>query len=195
MPSAARVIAGALTEQIDIVSLTPVAIAVTSITRSGATATVTAASAHGLTTGDYALIAGAVETDYNGEFSVTVTNTTVFTYTVGGTPTTPATGTITVLYKSNSSGGNEFVPYTLASGVWANIVSMSAGEQLAAGGISAIGSYNCTIYYRADVKPTMRVSWRRYLEAAAQSYEIHSVQPSKEDPRRMLDLEIGIVEG
>lgn len=68
---------------------------VSSITRSGTTATVTTASAHGFTTGDVALIAGAVETAYNGEFVVTVTGSSSFTYDVSGSPSTPATGTIT----------------------------------------------------------------------------------------------------
>lgn len=68
---------------------------VTSITRSGATATVTLAVANStLVSGNYIKIAGAVETDYNGTFQITVTDSTHFTYTVPGTPTTPATGTI-----------------------------------------------------------------------------------------------------
>jgi len=45
--------------------------------------------------GDDATIAGAVETDYNGTFAVIVDSSTVFYYIVSGTPTTPATGTIT----------------------------------------------------------------------------------------------------
>ncbi len=68
---------------------------VSSITRSGTTATVTTATAHGFSTGDVALIAGAAETEYNGEFVVTVTGGTSFTYDVSGSPATPATGTIT----------------------------------------------------------------------------------------------------
>jgi len=68
---------------------------VSSITRSGTTATVTTATAHGFSTGDVALIAGAAETAYNGEFVVTVTGGTSFTYDVAGSPSTPATGTIT----------------------------------------------------------------------------------------------------
>ena len=69
---------------------------VTSITRSGTTATVTTAAPHGYSSGDLAHIAGAVETDYNGEFEITVTGASTFTYTVAGSPTSPATGTITV---------------------------------------------------------------------------------------------------
>ena len=69
---------------------------VTSITRSSTTATVTTSIAHGYTTGDSVVIAGATETDYNGVYTITVTGTTTFTYTVANSPSTPATGTITV---------------------------------------------------------------------------------------------------
>lgn len=64
------------------------------ITRSGATATVTH-TAHNMTTGMSVIIRGAVQDEYNGIFSITVTGLDDYTYTVTGTPATPATGTIT----------------------------------------------------------------------------------------------------
>lgn len=65
------------------------------ITRSGYTATVTA-TAHGLAVGDETLIAGASQNVYNGIQTVeSVPTANTFTYTVDGTPVTPATGTIT----------------------------------------------------------------------------------------------------
>lgn len=77
-------------------------VSISSITRVGATATVVCAAAHGLSTGDSATIAGAAQTDYNIDAVVTVIDTTTFTYTVANSPTTPATGTITV--KRSSAG-------------------------------------------------------------------------------------------
>lgn len=71
-------------------------VSVTSITRSGATATVTTATSHGLSNGDYAVIAGANQTEYNGVFKITFIDSGSFSYTVSGTPATPATGTITM---------------------------------------------------------------------------------------------------
>jgi hypothetical protein len=69
--------------------------AVTSITRSAYTATVTQTS-HGFSVGDEVLIAGANELDYNGLQTVTsVPTSNTYTFTVQGTPVTPATGTIT----------------------------------------------------------------------------------------------------
>ena len=70
-------------------------VSVTSLTRSGSTATAVCAAPHGLSTGDVALVAGAGQTDYNVEAVVTVVNGTTFTYDVAGAPTSPATGTIT----------------------------------------------------------------------------------------------------
>ena len=53
-------------------------------------------AAHGLLTGDIARIAGAVQTPYNGDFTITYISNTTFSYAVGGSPATPATGTITL---------------------------------------------------------------------------------------------------
>ena len=63
------------------------------ITRTSATATVTL-TAHGYTTGDTINIRGATQTEYNGDYEITVTGVNTFTYTVDGSPATPATGTI-----------------------------------------------------------------------------------------------------
>ena len=69
--------------------------AVTSITRASQTATLTATAAHGLSTGQYVVIRGANQDEYNGVFQVTVTAADTFTYTVVNSPASPATGTIT----------------------------------------------------------------------------------------------------
>jgi hypothetical protein len=74
--------------------------AITSITRSGATATVTTTASHGLSTGDIVLIEDTVpsgaldaEAEYTGTHTATVTGASTFTYPVTGSPTTPATRT------------------------------------------------------------------------------------------------------
>lgn len=68
---------------------------VSSITRSDTIATVTTSTAHTLSDGDPVLIAGADQTEYNGVFQASYVSTTVFKIKVSGSPTTPATGTIT----------------------------------------------------------------------------------------------------
>lgn len=70
--------------------------AVTGITRASSTATLTS-TAHGYVVGDSIVVSGAVETEYNGTFTVLAAATAdTLTYAVSGTPTTPATGTILV---------------------------------------------------------------------------------------------------
>ena len=71
-----------------------------SITRVSTTAT--AVGAHLYVTGDLIRINGATQSAYNGSFIVTVIDDNTFTFTVAGTPTTPATGTIQALKDSSS---------------------------------------------------------------------------------------------
>lgn len=71
-------------------------IGVSEVTYSGGTATVTTSNVHGLTTNDVVFIRGADQAEYNGQFVVTVTGTTTFTYPITGTPVSPATGLLWV---------------------------------------------------------------------------------------------------
>jgi hypothetical protein len=73
------------------------------ITRSGSTATATSTS-HGFTNGQRLLVAGANETAYNGEFVISNVAANTFDYTVVGSPTTPATGTITAKVAPSNWG-------------------------------------------------------------------------------------------
>jgi hypothetical protein len=70
---------------------------ISSITRSGTTATVTFASGHGLVTGDYLDLAGITDKteDNYGAHQVTVTGTATCTYTTTDAGSTSYTGTIT----------------------------------------------------------------------------------------------------
>lgn len=67
---------------------------ISSITSSGGLATVTTPVVHGLTTNNVVSVWGAGEPEYNGAFTVTVVDTTTFTYPMSGIPTSPATGVI-----------------------------------------------------------------------------------------------------
>lgn len=74
---------------------------ISSLTRSGTTATAVTPSAHNLETGDYIEILGATPDGYNlPGASVIVVSPTSFTFEVADGLTTPATGTIT--FKSNT---------------------------------------------------------------------------------------------
>lgn len=88
---------------------------VSSITRSGSTATVTTAAAHGLSIGHVVTISGCGEAGYNRKVYVkAVPTSTTFTFTVGASTTTPATGTPVydvedlVPLSATSSSGSDF---------------------------------------------------------------------------------------
>lgn len=63
------------------------------ITRTGTTASVSH-TAHGMSNGNQVEIKGANEAEYNGVKTITNVTTNAYDFTVSGSPTTPATGTI-----------------------------------------------------------------------------------------------------
>lgn len=63
------------------------------ITCASSTATVTH-TAHGMVSGQKIVIKGAAEKEYNGVYTITYISTSSYSYTVTGTPASPATGTI-----------------------------------------------------------------------------------------------------
>lgn len=75
-------------------TITLQSLSVTSIIRTGSTATVTTAVDHEIASNVAVTISGAVQTEYNGVQIVIVTAANEFQYEVSGTPVTPATGTI-----------------------------------------------------------------------------------------------------
>jgi uncharacterized phage protein gp47/JayE len=94
---------------------------ISSLTRTGSTAIAETTEPHFLATGMTLTIAGASPSDYNGSVDVTVTAANEFTFEVLGSPTTPATGTIT------------------ASGTWGN-VDITADEVGTDGNIDGGGT-------------------------------------------------------
>ena len=112
------------------VTLAAQSINVSSITRSGSTVTATTTSAHSLASGMPITIAGAVETAYNGTFEVTVTAPDEFIYTISGTPSSPATGTITAGYtgaQAEIESENTGRDTNLTTGSFVTLVSPIAG--------------------------------------------------------------------
>ena len=81
------------------VATTTTAQTISSITRSGTTATLTTASPHGLITGNRVTVSGATSNEYNGTFVITKTGASTFTYVMATTPAANATvvGTYTTI--------------------------------------------------------------------------------------------------
>jgi hypothetical protein len=73
---------------------------ISSITHAGLIATLTTASAHGLSTGVYVSITGTTPADYSGVFKITVTSTTTFTYRMLTIPSGNAT--VVGVYKNQA---------------------------------------------------------------------------------------------
>jgi len=96
------------------------------ITRVGSTATAVSAAPHNLATSVQVIISGADQTEYNGTFSIVVIDSVTFTFTVAGSPTTPATGTILAAHTT------AFVAIESES--------EGAGSNLAAGAPLTLGS-------------------------------------------------------
>jgi hypothetical protein len=86
---------------------------ISSITRGGTgnlTATMTTAVAHGLVTGNTITVAGAIPTQFNGTYRVTVTGATTLTYTMATAPSGNAStvGTYTVRYFITGENSENF---------------------------------------------------------------------------------------
>jgi len=65
---------------------------ITSLTRVGTTATCTVTAGHGLSTGDLMKMSNVSPSGYNGNYQVTVSSSTVFTYTMASDPGASGTG-------------------------------------------------------------------------------------------------------
>ena len=99
---------------------------ITSITRSGSTATATK-TAHGFNSGQRIVHSGAVQTEYNIDTAITVTDANTYTYTVTGTPATPATGTI----SAKVAGAGWTKPFTAVNkAVFRNSATAGTGFYL-----------------------------------------------------------------
>jgi len=86
---------------------------ISTITRGGTgnlTATLTTASAHNLVTGNTITVAGAIPTQFNGTYRITVTGATTFTYTMATAPSGDATtvGAYTIDYYITGQNSNTF---------------------------------------------------------------------------------------
>lgn len=120
---------------------------ISSITKSGQTATLTTGAAHGLASGAYVTISGATDALYNGTFPITVTGAATWTYTMTGTP--GANATVVGTY-----GG--VVKLTAAASVWT-----ASGGSIPAwryGVIRAVGTLNGKVdpivgYFLGDTTP------------------------------------------
>ena len=80
-------------------------VAISTTSRASNTVTVTNSAVHGLTNGDLVNINGVANRSFNGYFTVSVSSTTVFTYSQTGADESSTGGTSTeIVYNLNASG-------------------------------------------------------------------------------------------
>ena len=92
---------------------------------------------------------------------------------------------------ADSQGGRASSWGTLAT-VWAQVRPASAREQAQAQAVMSDLAYTVTIRYRADVTPSMRLSWTPYL-GSARTLQILGVTPLN-GLRAFLELTCGTVQ-
>jgi len=116
---------------------------VSSLTRSGTTTSVVFTESHGLASNNTVTIAGADQTDYNGDQTITVLSETEFTYEVLGSPVTPATGTITststyatVLFECTTQGSDTNLDPAATLTIVTPITNVDDEATVGAGGLT-----------------------------------------------------------
>jgi hypothetical protein len=94
---------------------TTTAATISSITHVGTLATMTTTTPHGLVTGNQITISGALATNYNGTYVVTVTGASTLTYTMASAPAANATvvGSYLVNFGVTGVNPNKFVNVNL----------------------------------------------------------------------------------
>jgi head-tail adaptor len=161
--------------------------AVSSLTRSGAVATVTMSTPHNYQSGDYLQLAGAGQAEYNVKAKITVTGTGTFTFPVAGSPASPATGTIAATFVSDSAGGKRFTFRTVDT-VSAELLPLSAAERLQLQAIRSNTLYRFRIRARTDLTEGDRALWIPSIGGPSQVLEITGILPC-EDGRTWYFLE------
>lgn len=155
---------GALKERLLVQRNDPPTLSVVSITRTSTTATVTTSVAHSYVATDYVTIAGCdgATTGYNAKWKVVAAPTsTTFTFTCSSGLTTPATGTITVVYTSNAQGGmgSNGSSWRTLDAIPAEMIPLGAMERLQIQAVQSSVQYRFRVRTRSDLQPTMRVLW------------------------------------
>lgn len=182
---------GAMRERLVIQTTAPESVRLTALTSSGTTATATAAKAHGFVTGDYVTVAGASPAGYNGRVQVTVTGASAFTYTVSAGLTTPATGSVTVTYYSDESGGQRERWRTVCS-VFGELIPLRASETLQAAAIQSTLEVRFRVHVQTGIDASMQVVWTPSFPpfSSARTLGILGVTPMG-DGRQFMLLECG----
>lgn len=183
---------GKMREALVVQTNVPPTLSVSSLTRSSTTATATTAVAHGFAVGDYVTFAGSTIVGWNTKFKiVTVPSATTLTFTCASTLTTPATGTITVIYTSNASGGQGANFWRTAWTEYAEAIPLGAMERLQIQAVQSSVQYRFRVYTRAGRTAGQRILWTPSTEAGLARKTLVMTGPALpcEDGRRFQYIE------
>jgi hypothetical protein len=151
--------------------------AISTITRVSTLATLTTSTNHGLATGAYITVSGAIPVEFNGTYEITVTGVNTFTYVMATAPSADATvvgsyvvGTWSEISKSASSAGQ--CKLSLSG---ANLLLSPYG-----GNFLTINGVNCTIPAAGvTLSPTgLTPSTLYYIYAVATNGVVTSLEAS-----------------
>lgn len=151
---------GAMRERLVIQRNDPPSLVVSSLTRTSTTATATTSTAHGFIAGDYVTISGASPSGWNAKVKVlTVPTATTFTFSCSGSLTTPATGSVRVIYTTNAQGGQGADFWRPVANLWAELIPLSASERLQLAAVQSGTLYRFRIWATPNLSSTMRAVW------------------------------------
>jgi head-tail adaptor len=181
---------GAMRERLVIQRFDPPSLAVSSLTRSGSTATVTTQEPHDFHTGDQVRHASADQAEYNVKARVTVTSPKSYTFPVSGSPATPATGAVTATYASDALRGMDKHWRTLDT-VPAKLVPLRGSKQLQAGAVQGQTSLRFETRTRDDVTAQMRLRWTpSWLNGPAKSLVMAAPPMPIDDGRQWMAIDV-----
>lgn len=150
---------GKLRERLTIQTARPLAIEIQALSWAGGVVSATTRTAHGYSTGDYATIAGATPSGYNGKVRVTVTGASVFAYSVTGPLATPATGIITATYAGDTHGGKSGLTWRTLTTIPAEFVPLRTFERLQRLAVEDGLACQFRVRARADLAAGLRAVW------------------------------------
>ncbi len=113
-------------------TITTINLSIISLSRIGTVVTAVTNAENFLATGQNITISGVNQTDYNGTFQITFSNSNTFTYQIASAPTSPATGTIVATYNG--------ALLTVISQNTGEVQNLSNGERLSQLGLTGVES-------------------------------------------------------
>lgn len=178
-------LAGRLREKLTIQTNQPVAIGVRALTWAAGVAAAVTPTAHGYVTGDFVTIAGATPAGYNGKVRVTTTSATGFTYPVATSLTTPATGSISAIYASDTRGGRVGLTWRTLMAVRAELMPERSFDRLERQAIETGLNCRFRVRARAELVAGLRAAWTPSWppRTPERTFVVKGVELNMGDPR------------